>query len=359
MDIRGQFQPYSVTLEDLFKGEKQYKVPSFQRDYSWEIEEWDLLWEDIWFVWQKKVKSHYLGTIVIQEEAETPNTAIVIDGQQRLTTLSIIVLAIRKSLLLLIETEKANGLDTTANEKRVALLKNFFTYEDINSLAHQSKLRLNRTNDDFYRNYLVQFRKHPNLRSESKSNKELNKALDFFCNELSKQPELSGSGEELAKFFDCVRKQLQLIEIKVFDDVSAFNIVETLNARNVALTTSDLLKNYVFSLASSIDLQSVENQWLRISEKIDGKDLSQFFRYFLNSEETQNEIIRTHQLYKKFKDRLSTVKALSLSNKPTTAALSEFLDKIETEATVYNAIKNPESDYWPDFQEARLIRRDI
>jgi hypothetical protein len=65
-------------------------------------------------------------------------------------------------------------------KKELNYSRTFLLIKDINSLAPQSKLELNRINDDFYRNYLVQFRKHPNLRSESKSNKELSKAFDFF-----------------------------------------------------------------------------------------------------------------------------------------------------------------------------------
>ena len=54
----------TVTLNDIFSNGKRYQVPEFQRDYSWEEEQWDDLWEDILDVKDKKADIHYMGAIV-------------------------------------------------------------------------------------------------------------------------------------------------------------------------------------------------------------------------------------------------------------------------------------------------------
>lgn len=71
---------------------KSYKVPIYQRDYSWSKDDWEDLWNDILEI--PNDKTHYLGYLVLQPENDSNDTFYVIDGQQRLTTLSIIYLAV-------------------------------------------------------------------------------------------------------------------------------------------------------------------------------------------------------------------------------------------------------------------------
>jgi uncharacterized protein with ParB-like and HNH nuclease domain len=89
-----------TTLRTLLEGTKQFQIPLFQRRYSWEKKNWNTLWDDLMSIYDGEVEDGYfMGTIVTQS---TPGTAdgispfIVIDGQQRLTTLTLLLVVLRK-----------------------------------------------------------------------------------------------------------------------------------------------------------------------------------------------------------------------------------------------------------------------
>jgi uncharacterized protein with ParB-like and HNH nuclease domain len=70
-----------LNLRDLLGNGKKYLVPKFQRDYSWEQEQWQDLWEDIEFIHKRADEYHYMGYLVLQEKEDSVFS--VIDGQQR------------------------------------------------------------------------------------------------------------------------------------------------------------------------------------------------------------------------------------------------------------------------------------
>ena len=82
-------------LEFIGNG-KRYAVPPYQRDYSWDEENWDDLWNDIQAQAADASSRHYMGAIVVQ--AKSDREFLVIDGQQRLATLSILALVLIKKL---------------------------------------------------------------------------------------------------------------------------------------------------------------------------------------------------------------------------------------------------------------------
>src|SRR5919202_4157353 len=91
-----------TSLRNLLEGGKQFQIPLFQRPYSWKKENWEALWEDLMSIYNDEVKGFYfLGPIVTQSvpgTAEGISPFIVIDGQQRLTTLTIVLAALRNYL---------------------------------------------------------------------------------------------------------------------------------------------------------------------------------------------------------------------------------------------------------------------
>ncbi len=139
------FNTANQTYRQLVGNGLIYKVPHFQRDYSWTEEEWDDLWVDIQGVLSPSgEQSHYLGYLVLQ--SKDGKNFDIIDGQQRLTTLSIFALAIIANLNRLVEEE----IDPENNKKRQEQLRNsFIGYLDPVTLLPKSKLSLNRNNDSF------------------------------------------------------------------------------------------------------------------------------------------------------------------------------------------------------------------
>ncbi|MGB0879021.1 MAG: DUF262 domain-containing protein, partial [Polaribacter sp.] len=108
------------TYRRLMGNGLKYEIPKFQRDYSWHIEQWDDLWQDTQLILEAEEEEHYMGYLVLQTADNKKYT--IIDGQQRLTTISILILSMLKRL----EDFIANNEEKEDNEKRVdALRKNF------------------------------------------------------------------------------------------------------------------------------------------------------------------------------------------------------------------------------------------
>ena len=93
--MKGIQDTSSQTFRQLLGNGLTYLIPKFQRDYSWESQHWDDLWQDMQVVLSGDEPGHYMGYLVLQTEDN--KTFRVIDGQQRMTTLSLLVLGVLKS----------------------------------------------------------------------------------------------------------------------------------------------------------------------------------------------------------------------------------------------------------------------
>ncbi|HEX8198315.1 MAG TPA: DUF262 domain-containing HNH endonuclease family protein [Pyrinomonadaceae bacterium] len=327
----------TVTLNDIFSNGKRYQVPEFQRDYSWEEEQWDDLWTDILSVRGKKNDLHYMGAIVIQD-LEGKNFS-VIDGQQRLATLSIIALATIKRIDDLVKS----GIETDANnERKIRLTEQYIGEKDAVSLRYSNKLKLNENNESFYRSFLVQLRDPINPHRLPISNKLLQKAFDYY---YSKVKELFGNnpdGESLADFLqNQIAEKLAFIQIVVKNALSAYTVFETLNSRGAELSISDLLKNYLLSLTakSDEDKRQAKEQWHRIIQITDLDKFPTFLRYFWHS---RYEIVKREQLFKALRNSVKTKEDSFV-----------LLDDLEKYAAIYAALRNPNDDLWLGNKEIR------
>jgi len=139
------FNTANQTFRQLMGNGLLYRVPPFQRDYSWTDSEWDDLWRDILALFDEDGESaHYMGYLVFQS-ADNKHFDII-DGQQRITTISIAILVI----LGLMKDMVARGIDDEDNEKRLSSLQNsYIGYVDPVSLVPVPKLALNRHNNFF------------------------------------------------------------------------------------------------------------------------------------------------------------------------------------------------------------------
>jgi len=144
----------TIKLSELLSSGKTYKVPPFQRDYSWKEEHWEDLWEDILNVLNTS-EPHYMGALIFKPGDEDDEW-IIIDGQQRLATLTIIAVAGIKFLEDLIE----RGIDVDGNNERVNLFSTKFIGEkEATSLYYKSKLHLNKNDDPFFQEYILKRKK--------------------------------------------------------------------------------------------------------------------------------------------------------------------------------------------------------
>ncbi|MDR3210506.1 MAG: DUF262 domain-containing protein, partial [Planctomycetota bacterium] len=223
------FNTTNSTFRQLMGNGLNYQVPPFQRDYSWTEDEWDDLWQDILgLIGEESEPAHYMGYLVLQS-SDAKGFAII-DGQQRLTTLSLMILAVLKHLEALVE----KGLDKENNHKRKEQLQNsYIGYIDPVSLNAKAKLELNRHNNRFYQHYLVPLAELPQ-RGLNASEHQLRKAfLWFFAKIQDRYGMEKSSGKNLTAFLDYLVDKLFFTVITVTDELNAFKVFETLNARGV------------------------------------------------------------------------------------------------------------------------------
>lgn len=320
----------TLSFNEFIGNGKIYKVPPFQRDYSWEEENWEDLWNDMNSAYKNK-STHYMGAIVLQDNGG--KKFLIIDGQQRLATLSIFVLAVIKNLQNLIDQK----IDPETNKERIEVIyRDFLGNKDAVSLKESSKLFLNENNDKFYQHYLLQFREPNIYRKLSDSQKLLWDCFKYFEKKLEENFK-NKSGEEITNFLTkYVAENLMFIQIVVKDEINAYTVFETLNSRGVELTTTDLLKNFLFSFVakSDIDLDRVKEQWKNIIDIVKLKEFPDFLRYFLNS---KYPLVSKRELFK------VTIKLVKNREE-----VFSLLDDLEKSAELYVAFGNPNDDFWND-----------
>ena len=309
-----------------------YEVPKYQRDYSWDKEQWSDLWYDLMQMIEEK-DSHYMGYLVLQT-ADDKNYQII-DGQQRLTTLCVLILAVVDTLLKLPGTDK----EKEDNEKRAANIRSTYIGNmDMLTLTSVNKLVLNRNNDHFYRTYLSPLQEMPK-RGLKASEKLLKSAFETFKAYLGAQYK---TAEELVIFVDNLVNNIFFTVITVTDELNAFKVFETLNARGVQLSSSDLLKNYIFSVANTNDLHQtkldeLENMWAEIADILKESQISDYLRFYWNS---THKTIRKNQLYKTIRNEIKTPEeAFAL------------LRDMRIKADIYMALRSPDDEMWRTLPE--------
>lgn len=329
----------SVTLNEVLGNGKKMQVPLFQRDYSWDEDNWEDLWNDI-LSSEQTGSVHYMGSVVLQNI--DGKNYYIIDGQQRFATLSILILALINKIRILAD----NDVDKEANRERVEILMNqYIGQKDPTSLRYSSKLSLNENNDAFYQQRLVAFKEPVNRMKLSDSEKLLWNAYLFFSKVIDEQFKQDLSGERIAYFLnDIVGERLMFIQIVVENELNAYTVFETLNSRGLELTSTDLLKNYLFSLVakSETDLRQVRAQWKKIIDIVGLKAFPIFLRQYLN---TRMNLISKEYLFKAVKQMVQDGEQVFA-----------LLDELEKNAYVYIALFTPDDVLWENDKE---IREDI
>lgn len=337
------FEPGSPSFNELVGNGKIHDVPKYQRDYSWDVEDWDDLWNDIEGIPDEQI--HYMGYVVLQRTADSRRYWII-DGQQRITTLSILALAV----LNLLQEWVDKGIEAEDNLRRIKILENnFVAVETATSLTPMSKLNLNRNNDDFYKSYLLRRRKPASLSRFKPSEKKMWKAYEYFRQKLHEKFGAETNGEQLAAFFEkTVGDKLVFSTITVGDDLNAYKVFETLNARGVKLSTGDLLKNYLLAeiaKTSEHDLDEAERMWQSINDALQKVDLPTFIRHYWNSKYT---LQTKTTLFKAIKSEIKGIKGVF-----------DLLADLEELAVVYAALGNPASDIWTAEEREPIEELDL
>ena len=272
-------------IYEILNGNKQFLIPVYQRYYSWDIEQCKRLWNDIVEMQKKGKVGHFVGSIVNIAEQAMPTGVqkyMIIDGQQRMTTLSLLLLALRDYAI-------NNPEDTTINARRIdnMLLKNEYESGD-----ERYKLLLTETDRDI----LMRLVEEKPIPDDTRS-----KLLDnykFFAGKIADK-EL-----QPAEVYESIGK-LQIVNITLdrsVDDAQA--IFESLNSTGKELSESYLIRNYVLmGLEPTEQTYVYEHLWrpmelLFVYETQDSV-MDRFFRDYLTMKITR--IPKQDRVYEEFK----------------------------------------------------------
>ncbi len=331
----------TINYQDLIGHGKSYRAPPYQRDYSWTEEQWEDLWRDIIDLERGAEQHHYLGSLVV--ETQNGVEFSIIDGQQRFATLSLLALAVIDRLRNLAD----DGIDQDANRERAEGLRGRFIGEkDPAALTESSRLHLNENDDGLYQDYLVQIRKPQSEAGLRRSHRQLWNCFQYFQGKLASW---SDDGHKVASLLsETVARKLFFILVTVEDELSAYTVFETLNARGLELTTTDLIKNTLFSsIRFGPEREVLQRSWKALTDTVDPADFPKFLRYHLLCEESE---IRTRQLFKLVKERT-----------PTPEKIFALIKALEERVELFAALSDPMNDYWAEMNiaDAREYIREL
>lgn len=331
------FKTENNTFRKMIGNGLTYHIPRFQRDYSWNLEEWEDLWLDLLGTLQPGGEpAHYMGYLVLQSADD--KSFAVIDGQQRLTTASIIILAILKNLQRHID---ANN-DADANKQRLEQIRQTYVgYLDPVTLVSRPKLTLNRNNNSYYQDYMVPLGHLPS-RGFRSSEHLLRKAFEWFDKRVGDyiRQQAGNEGMRLAQLAEDMSDRLFFTIITVTDELNAYKVFETLNARGVRLSATDLLKNYLFSVLdrqgqNDHELRNLEERWESMVGRLGAESFPDFLRVHWNS---RRSFARQAELFKTIRMQITTREHVF-----------QLLRDMEQDLDTYLALSSPEASDWsPD-----------
>lgn len=274
--------PNPAKIEDILNSSIQFAVPKYQREYTWGKTEALDFFEDLKSYIESETGSLFLGTLIFDISEERNKKIKVVDGQQRLTTLLLLLIACRN----LAKKRKATRRIAEMIQQKITF-ENPTTAKPLGSRLIASES----IKDVFEEISKYEWSGEFPLKIGSKHVKlqvrKIKPIYDYFYNEIK-----DFDHTKLSKFLEAIY-ETYVVRIDIQDEVEAFSIFERTNARGVDLEASDLLKNYLF--AAGVD--GLEEIWPQIIENSDGTVL-RMFKYFYVA---RNGYVAKSDLYKKIR----------------------------------------------------------
>lgn len=293
------------------------EVPRFQRSYSWDegnVEEY------LYDLAQARARgvAYFMGTVVLASPEDGATRRQIVDGQQRLATTAVLLLAVRDLL-------RIYGKDKQAEETEKRFLRGYVLSAD----DEVERLILNPKDQESY-DALIEGR--TDILPVTDSLKVC------YCACTKYLAGIAPNAKDYRKLLDITTQldeQVQVLVAEASDLPEAYVIFETLNDRGADLTTADLLKNFLFS-ASKDYFQFVEANWTALEADFDRpEDLVKFIRYEYISRNGRTSV---RKLYRAIQ--------ADIGNTP--SAVKKYMQRLMKAQQVYLAIRDPENSFWGD-----------
>jgi hypothetical protein len=316
-----------IGIGKLLKNSR-FAVPPHQRPYAWQEEQVRELYRDISDAKNRTTEEYFLGTIVLANGPEGRQS--IIDGQQRLVTVSVLIAAIRDYFAKDGQTQRAEDIGREYLSKR-----------DIRTQEETAHLFLIPEDRDFFVKQIVCFPDHPDrqVQASTQAQVRIANAIQIAATFVSNLTATTHAPDDaLLDLLEFIETKALLISVVVGDEANAFVIFEVLNDRGLDLSVADLLKNYVFRQAGD-RLSEAQAAWqsmtTAITEVGEEPDVKVFIRQAWIS---KNGLTREKVLYDAIKRQITSK-----------AKVIEYVKDLAELATTYVALRNPSHDRWKPY----------
>jgi len=253
-----------TNLAGVLEGKKQYQVPLYQRVYSWRKPQLDQLWNDIAELAATRrdepTATHFIGSLVLSQSPDFSvvgvSKLLVVDGQQRLTTLTLLLAALRDHLV-----------DTGDSERAQAIHAQYL----VNVYDKDKPAKVLPTQAD-RASYLAVLRSAPNAGGSDK----VGEAYNHFRAKIAGADD-PDDPHDLEEIENVIVNGLALVVVTAEPRDNAHRIFESLNNTGLQLTQSDLLKNYLFMRLGDSGEDVYATVWLPLENKLSAENLELLF----------------------------------------------------------------------------------
>lgn len=333
----------NLNFSSLFSQNMRFEIPFFQRGYAWEKKQWDQLFNDIneqviseaEDLAEVESNEHFFGPVVVLEQTNSDpllRRFLVIDGQQRITTVYLLLAMIKKEIETKVHESQEAGDYVVELTK---LLVNQHSGDD-----DYKKLKVFSSKGDRLPTYKTIFDTNPNspilaadIQLYNPETNNIDKFRHYAAKRLGKEFK---SVPELWKLCTALLKSLKIVWIPLKegkDDPQA--IFESLNDRGMPLTAAELLCNYIFRplIAAKENFEDLHNnRWLKTQKAVEGDHGFEEYLRLLFSIGEKKVIGKGRKLYTFYKSKNSNI-----SVKEAKQAIEEISDNVAS----YNLIVNP------------------
>lgn len=334
MKIESTDQDIRTTLSSGY-----YKIPRFQRPYSWERENIQEFWDDIV---RDNPSDYFIGSMVVYKDGK--QRFGIVDGQQRLTTITILLCVLRNTLDKSGFNDLAHGIHGLIERRNIDNTPEFIVSTETSYPYFQDKIQ--KWGDPKIKIEPLQEEMRLNA-AYVQLTSLVSTAIESVYNDttLSEQARTEHAKQKLVAIRDALLN-LKLIFIKLEDEDDAYIIFETLNTRGKDLSLTDLVKNHLTKHIKSQNPMSdqVKIKWKRILETIESSsadlDTDTFIHHFWLS---RFDYRPAKTLFKVLKKQVGVNEA------------EEFLDWLGQDALLYRSIHEVAYGKWTS-QELRIAQ---
>ena len=346
-----QFSAYPRNIRDILSLPRQHVIPRYQREYSWEKDEqvsefWEDLLKQINFNESPiTVKDYFIGSLVLIGDDSKDTIFFVIDGQQRITTITILL-----SVLCEIGKELYQQTKMDAYKAFSDLCYSFI--EGTNNETFRKFFKLdNETPKPFFQKKILFIDKNKEIKPETIEEKKLNEAYNFFYEEIQQKLSTDDFKNSKLDFLRTIFNQVmrfQTVYITVDNRENAQTIFETLNTKGKDLEPIDLIKNKIFEILPDEHPSDFAKEcWDKIKNNLNSREeqvnLSEFFYHFWIS---KYEATPNYKIYDSF---------MNSPIKKDKEGLSSFLMELLNASETYVQIISPQENDWKQQEEKKLL----